>query len=230
MPRFRLFPLVIFLLFMTFTLRLGDFVMQLAMGREHVRLESTVAYADDKKPADAVTPTETAEKPEEKPAPKQATEVGGIENEDPFAPAYSAEEVKVLQSLSKRRDQLLQRERDMDQREKLLQAAEKKVEDKLAEMETLKKNLEDLLGKQQNIENARVTQLVKIYENMKPKDAANIFNDMNFDVLLPIIDKMAERRVAPILAGMDPVRAREVSARLADFRSLPSAQPDGQKP
>lgn len=232
MSRIRLFPLVIFLLFMTFTLRLGDFVMQVAMGREDVKLESVTALAQD-----AQAPTATAstssdksnnseqntgrmEIPERSNEPPKEVTVTGLDA-DPFVPAFSEEEVRILQSLSKRREQLEQRERDLEQREKLLQAAEKKVEEKVAELAALQKNIEKLLGEQQDIENDRLTQLVKIYENMKPKDAATIFNEMNFDVLLSIIDRMAERRVAPILAAMDPVRAREVSARLAEYRSLP---------
>lgn len=226
--RIRLFPLVIFLLFMTFTLRLGDFVMQIATGREDVKLESVTALAQNAPVPAVQTSTasnntqgqERIEIPERSNEPPKEVTVMGLES-DPFVPAYSEEEVRVLQSLSKRREQLEQRERNLEQREKLLQAAEKKVEEKVAELEALQKNIEVLLGEQQGVENERLTQLVKIYENMKPKDAAIIFNDMNFDVLLSIIDRMAERRVAPILAAMDPVRAREVSARLAQYRSLP---------
>lgn len=226
MSRFRLFPFVIFLLFMTFTLRLGDFVMQVATGQKDVQLQSVTALAQDKQEAkpDAKKSDKDAagrlEIPERSTEPPKEVTVTGIE-QDPFTPAYSEEEVRILQSLSKRREQLEQRERDLEQREKLLQAAEKKVEEKVTELSSLQKNIEELLGKQQQVENERLTQLVKIYENMKPKDAAVIFNEMNFDVLLSIIDRMAERRVAPILAAMDPVRAREVSARLAEYRSLP---------
>lgn len=235
MSRIRLFPLVIFLLFMTFTLRLGDFVMQVAMGREDVKLESVTALAQDAQAPASTTATQSSnadssaqnttgrmEIPERSNEPPKEVTVTGLDA-DPFVPAFSEEEVRILQSLSKRREQLEQRERDLEQREKLLQAAEKKVEEKVAELAALQKNIEKLLGEQQNIENDRLTQLVKIYENMKPKDAATIFNEMNFDVLLSIIDRMAERRVAPILAAMDPVRAREVSARLAEYRSLPKS-------
>lgn len=230
MPRIRLFPLVIFILFMTFTLRLGDFVLQVATGRDGGGIQSATAFAESTANAPAASATDAAttdaaNDPASHPAPVQATTVGGLDAVDPFAPTYSQEEVRLLQSLSKRREQLELRERDLEQREKLLQAAEKKVEEKLAELEALKQNLEGLLGKQQEIESERLGQLVKIYENMKPKDAATIFNEMNFDVLLSIIDRMAERRVAPILAAMDPVRAREVSARLADYRSLPRSAP-----
>jgi flagellar motility protein MotE (MotC chaperone) len=163
------------------------------------------------------------EKAERQEIPKKTgkTEVKGLENDLALPAPFSDEELKVLQSLSQRRDLMDKRERDLEQREKLLQAAEKKVDEKVTELNSLKKKIEELLQGQQDMQDERVAQLVKIYESMKPKDAANIFNDMKFNILLGIIDKMSERKVAPILAAMTPERAREVSARLAEQKSLP---------
>ena len=62
--------------------------------------------------------------------------------------------------------------------------------------------------------------LVKIYEAMKPLDAAAIFNEMEMPILLEVIDKMSERKVAPILAGMSPKRARDVTQELAELRKV----------
>ena len=134
-----------------------------------------------------------------------------------------------MQSLGKRREQLEQRERNLDQREKLLQAAEKKVDEKVAEMETLRKEIETLLAKQTKMQDSRLAQLVKIYENMKPKDAANIFNEMQTDVLMGILDRMSERKIAPILAAMDTARARDISSRIAQQRALPKKLDDAQQ-
>ena len=229
MKYFRLFPIVIFLLFMTSALRFGDFVMQLTTGNV-TALRAADALAEEAKPKKEDKKEEKGKEGEAKPerqeipaksASGKETEVKGLDEADPFMTEYSDEEVKVLQSLSKRRGKLEQRERDLDQREKLLQAAEKKVDEKVVEMNKLKQNLETLLDKQNKMQDERIAQLVKIYENMKPKDAANIFNEMQFDVLLEMIDKMSERKVAPILAAMEPARARDVSAKLAEQRALP---------
>lgn len=222
MFRLRLLPIVLTLLLVSFTVRLGDFFLELSKGRI-TPLESASAQAaedikDDKKtladPADKIVEKDTA--------PPKEVEVKGLDK-DPFVSEYTEEEVLVLQSLSKRREELDKRARDIDQREKLLQAAEKKIDEKVAELEKLKLEIENLLQDQQKIQDERLVQLVKIYENMKPKDAANIFNEMNMDVVLGIVYKMSERKIAPILANMDPVRAREISRRLAEQKSLPKA-------
>ncbi|MEZ0222936.1 MAG: MotE family protein [Alphaproteobacteria bacterium] len=170
---------------------------------------------------------ETAARSEEENAP-EPVKSGAKKEEDmpappPEAPSFSASEIEVLQSLSKRRDDLDRREKLLVQREALLDAAGQEVDHKIAELNKLKGEIENLLGQQQKMEDERITSLVKIYEGMKPKEAATIFNTLDMDVLLPVIGRMSERKVAPVLASMDPEKARLVTIRLAQQRELPLA-------
>lgn len=146
---------------------------------------------------------------------------------------YSESELDILQSLSKRREDLDQRERNLNESAAMLKAAEKEVDRKLAELNTLKAEIEKLLGQQSQMEDARITSLVKIYEAMKPKEAATIFNTLDPDVLLSVVSRMNERRLSPILASMDPEKARMVTIRLAEMRQLPgsaaASNPRGQQ-
>ena len=54
--------------------------------------------------------------------------------------------------------------------------------------------IQDLLKQQSEEEKARIASLVKIYEGMKPKDAARIFNTLDTDILLDVVGKMSERK------------------------------------
>lgn len=239
MRSIRLASVIIGLMILTFTIRLGDLLVQVATGRTpEVVAQTALANeegAKDKSDAkkDAKADSKDA-KPDRQEIPpksdKKQAEVKSAEPDPLLAAPFSDEEVKVLQSLSERREQLNKRERDLDQREKLLQAAEKKVDEKVVELNNLRKEIEALLDKQTKMQEERITQLVKIYENMKPKDAANIFNEMQTDVLLEIIDHMSERKVAPVLAAMSPARAREISARLSLQKALPAAASEQQAP
>ena len=60
--------------------------------------------------------------------------------------------------------------------------------------------------------------LVKLYANMKPREAAKIWDDLETQVLLELLDRMNERKAAPILAAMQPDRAREITEKLAAMR------------
>ena len=64
---------------------------------------------------------------------------------------------------------------------------------------------------------------MKIYENMKPKDAARIFEQLEIDVLLLIAERMREARIAPILAKMSPAKAKAITVELATRRPIPKS-------
>lgn len=142
---------------------------------------------------------------------------------------FSAAELDVLQSLARRRDELDQREQQMGQREALLKAAEGEVDRKIAELNKIKSELEGLLNKQQSIQDERVGSLVKIYEGMKPKEAARIFDTLDMDILVSVIGKMSERKSSPILASMDPDKARVVTIKLSEQHKLPDQQKEAGK-
>ena len=110
----------------------------------------------------------------------------------------------------------------MEEREALLKAAEQRLVEKQTELNATKGELKALLKEQDAQEKAKIKQLVAIYSNMKPLDAANIFNDLEMPVLLQVIKNMKERKVAPVIASMSREKARELTKELADQRKLPS--------
>lgn len=131
------------------------------------------------------------------------------------------EELSLLQALSQRREELEQRAREVDEREVLLKAAEQRIEQKIRELEGLQETIEALLVQHDEQTEAQMKSLVKIYESMKPKQAARIFEELDMDVLLEVIERMKERKSAPILAQMNPQRAKTVTLELAQRRELP---------
>ncbi|MCG8360437.1 MAG: hypothetical protein MI920_33150 [Kiloniellales bacterium] len=141
---------------------------------------------------------------------------------DPFD--LSDEEIELLQQLAERREELQRRARDMDRRAALLEAAEGRIEQKIKELEDLQSLIESLLVKHDEQEEAQMRSLVKIYESMKPKDAARIFEELDMVVLLEVIERMKERKSAPILAKMNPAKAKAVTLELAQRRELPVAR------
>lgn len=135
--------------------------------------------------------------------------------------AMSQTELDVLQRLQERRASLDLREKDVERRESLLKAAEGQIERKLAEMKTLQGTIEGLLRQYNDQEDKKMLSLVKIYENMKPKEAAKIFEQLDMGIMLEVVERMKEQKVAPILAEMDPGKARNLTAELAQRRQIP---------
>ncbi len=90
----------------------------------------------------------------------------------PASDGPTASESDVLERLSDRRKQLDQRERDLDMREKLIAAAEKRVEERVVELKAIEARVEAMFGKRGEQEEAQLAGLVKMYETMKPANAA----------------------------------------------------------
>lgn len=130
--------------------------------------------------------------------------------------SYNQREVDVLGSLSERREAIDKLERDLALRERVLQATEERIDGKIAELSAMSAELKELLVTYDEEEDAKISSLVKIYEAMKPKDAARIFDELDMDILLLVVDRMSERRVAPVLAAMSPQKAKDLTQQLAD--------------
>lgn len=124
-------------------------------------------------------------------------------------------EIELLKELSKRREKLEVDKKDLDIREKVLKATEGKIDQKVSELKNLQSQLEELMKQYDQKETAKILSLVKIYETMKPKDAAKIFNELEMPVLIKVVSNMKEVKVAPIIASMDPTKARDLSIELA---------------
>jgi flagellar motility protein MotE (MotC chaperone) len=132
---------------------------------------------------------------------------------DPFS--MTDEEIDLLQALAERRRELDLRAHELEQREILLRAVEQRIEEKAG-------GLRALLKQQENQTEDQYTSLVKIYESMKPKDAARIFEEMDLAVLMPVVERMKERKTAPILAKMSPSKATAITTQLAQRRKAPT--------
>jgi flagellar motility protein MotE (MotC chaperone) len=182
----------------------------------------TPARAAEEAP-EAARPAEvtaaTIAKPSTLPADKAADTDIRQEAVDGAAPSVS--ELEVLQSLAKRRDELADRERKLDMRETMLKAAEQRVDQKIARLAALDDKIQKLVHQNDRAEVARINSLVKVYESMKPKDAARIFEKLDRTVLLDVAEGMKESKMAPILAAMDPAAAQAVTVELATRHQLP---------
>lgn len=139
----------------------------------------------------------------------------------------SAAEIELLENLVARREALEARARELDMREKLLAAAEQRVDAKITELKKIEASVAKLIEVFDEREESKIRSLVKIYEKMKAKDAARIFNQLDQDTVLAVVERMREAKAAAIIAQMDAKNAKAVTTDLARLRVLP--KPGGAK-
>src|SRR5690606_2131426 len=97
----------------------------------------------------------------------------------------------------------------------LLAAAEQKLDSRVQALETVKGEVQRLLGQVDEQEKAEIDRLVAVYTAMRPREAAQVFATLDDSVRLPVAAAMRPRSLAPIMAQMQPAAARELTEKLA---------------
>ena len=207
----RLLPVLVVASVLLLTVCAGEFTGGLEIGG------TTVALAETK----SEPHKETAS------APTAASRAPDPEEDESFDPVtrFTDEELDLLQDLSKRREELIAREGEIDSRSRLLDAAEARIDTRINELQEIRASIEALVRQYDKQEQAELESVVKIYETMKPKDAARILGELELTTLLGIMERMKERKTAPILAAMQPERAREVTEELARRKTVDLSSP-----
>jgi flagellar motility protein MotE (MotC chaperone) len=131
-------------------------------------------------------------------------------------PAPSPSERAILERLQERRQELDTRGREIELRENLLKAAEKKYETHANELREQESNLPAALAKKEEAEAARLKNLVTMYENMKAKDAARIFDRLEMRILIDVASQINPRRMSDILGLMSSEAAERLTVELAN--------------
>lgn len=131
---------------------------------------------------------------------------------------------QLLERLTARRNELQQYEQDLALRASIVDAAEKRIEERAATLQALETQISTLVDQRTEMESGQFASIVAMYENMRPKDAANIFNNLDMAVLLQVAKTMAPRKMAPIMAAMDAARAQELTVAMANLSEQPPTE------
>lgn len=130
-------------------------------------------------------------------------------------------EQALLERLSTRRTELETYEQELAMRASLVEAAETRIEERQQTLQSIEDQIASLVEQRKEMEEGQFAGIVAMYETMKPKDAANIFNALDLEVLLRVSKMMSPRKMAPILAEMETVRAQELTVRMASASADP---------
>src|SRR5258707_327954 len=91
-----------------------------------------------------------------------------------------------LSRLQSRRQELDARAREIDIRESLLKAAEKRIESCVEELKAVESRITTATDQKNETDAARFKGIITMYEGMKPKDAAKVFDRLEMSVLFDI--------------------------------------------
>ena len=167
-------------------------------------------------------PLKTSTKPPEPPKVK----VGDVTVPIESGQIASASERAILGRLRDRRKELDERSRELEMRESLLNATEKRLDAKLAELKDIEARIKVTMNTRDKAEAERFKGVVSMYENMKPKDAARILEGIDMKVLVEVASAIKPANMSPILAQMTPETAERLTIELARRADGKQQNPD----
>ncbi|TWA75136.1 flagellar motility protein MotE (MotC chaperone) [Azospirillum brasilense] len=149
---------------------------------------------------------------------------------DAALPAASCTDPALRAAISEQKADVTARTRHLGEAEAVLAAAETRATAQIQKLSAIKRDVEALMQQRSNLQAEDLKRMVTIYETMKPRDAARIFNDLETDIIIDVLDRMAERRSAPIIAELEDGKAREVTRLVLQRRALPGDRPPPPAP
>ncbi|GLK54116.1 flagellar motility protein MotE (MotC chaperone) [Methylopila capsulata] len=135
--------------------------------------------------------------------------------EAPTEPATSASEKALLEALQKRRETIEAKASDLDVRENLIKAAERRMEERLVELKRLEEQVSAAEDRRREEDKAKFKELIVLYEGMKVKEAARIFERLDASVLIEVASRMNPRKLAEVMGQMSPDSAERLTVAMA---------------
>jgi flagellar motility protein MotE (MotC chaperone) len=133
------------------------------------------------------------------------------EQGQPVSPSERA----ILERLQSRRQELEARARELDIRESLLKATEKRIESKVEELKAVESRVTTATTQKSEADSAHFKGIITMYEGMKPKDAAKVFDRLDMSVLFEIASQIAPRKMSDILGLMSAEAAERLTVEMA---------------
>jgi flagellar motility protein MotE (MotC chaperone) len=226
----RVIPVVLVAIFGLAVLKIAGLVIdggyvfdyQVSQPTKRSWAQDNLGYPNSAKadPADITGSVKKEEKKEE--APKPAAPAadapkpdGVVVFPDQNPQSVSPSERAILERLQARRQELEQRAREIEIRESLLKSAEKRIEGRVEDLKATEAKISTATGQKSEQDSARFKGIITMYENMKPKDAAKVFDRLEMPVLYDIASQIAPRKMSDIMGLMQPEAAERLTVELA---------------
>ena len=128
---------------------------------------------------------------------------------------------ETLEMLQLKNQELENKAQQLERRAEALDQAQEEFNERKSEMVQVRDELRETIALAEEVAESDLARLTAVYENMKPKDAARLFAEMDPTFAAGFISRMQPEQSADILAGMDPSAAYAVSAILAGRNVTP---------
>ena len=132
--------------------------------------------------------------------------------------AMSADDLDHLTKLNDRKKELDAREEELNRQEAELQAQKIEMDKRLKELEDMRGKISSMLEERVKADDQKIDTLVQMYSNMKPPQAAKVFETMDEDLVVEILGRMKKKNAADIMNLLKPEKAQIITEKYAGYK------------
>lgn len=129
------------------------------------------------------------------------------------------DDADYLFKLADRKKQLDQREEELNKVAAQIEKQKVEITEKLAKLEEVRNKISSALEEKIKADDGKVETLVQMYTNMKPLQAAQIFEKLDEDLVIEILGRMKKKSAADILNLIKPEKAQVFAERYTGYRA-----------
>jgi len=157
----------------------------------------------------------TKEESKEKTAQSKSPEANAAKKE---SKDWTAEQLAFFNKLEEKKQQLDAKEKELQKLEEELQEQKLALEKRLRDLEDIRTKISTRLDEKVKIDQEKVEKLVEFYSNMKPVNAAKVFENLDEDLAVEILNKMKKKSAADIMNLLNSEKAQKISERFAGYK------------
>lgn len=125
-----------------------------------------------------------------------------------------------------RKKALDQKEEELKAWEAEIQTQKSELDTKIAEIQKIRKDISAQLEERVKADQAKIDTLVQVYSQMKPSQAAKVFEALDEDLAVDILTKMKKKSAADILNLLKADKAQVLSEKFAGYTRKPASAKD----
>lgn len=141
----------------------------------------------------------------------------------------STDETDFLFKLSERKKELDQREEYLNKKADEVTKQKEEIEAKLSQLEDYRNRISTLLKDRISSDSGKIETLVQVYSNMKPAQAAKVFETMDEDLVIEILGRMKKKNAADILNLVKIEKAQVLAEKYAGYRGPATTSSEPEK-
>jgi flagellar motility protein MotE (MotC chaperone) len=139
--------------------------------------------------------------------------------------ADSATQEQMAVQLAAEKETLLEREKYLERQEARLQELKEEITRKIDELTLLREEILATMGQKNEIQEAEVKHLIKIYSTMKPQKVAQLIEQLDIELVTALFSRMKGDVVGDILSFVDSETGARITRGLFPDQPVDAGMP-----